>query len=55
MLKIINLQGNTNQNHGEIRIHTLDIGGFYTVEIIIRVGGDVKKLDRSYVAGENVK
>lgn len=55
MLKIINLQGNTNQNHGEIRIHTLDIGGLYTLEIIIRVGGDAKKLDRSYIAGENVK
>lgn len=55
MLKIINYQGNTNQNHSEIPLHTLEISVLHTLEVIIHVGGDVTKLDPSYTAGENVK
>jgi len=60
MLNIISLQGNTNQNHNEIPVHTYEdgYGKKHThthTQTITSVGMAVAKLEPSYIAGGNVK
>lgn len=47
-------QGNTNQNHSEIPLHTPQGSGIKN-RTITRVGKDVEKLESVYTASTNVK
>ena len=52
---LISHQGNANQKHNELPLHTYQDGYLQKRHIIISTGNDVEKLELLYLVGTNVK
>ena len=52
---LISHQGNANQKHNELPLHTHQDGYLQKRHIIISTGNDVEKLELLYLVGTNVK
>ena len=55
MFNILSYQGNANQNHNELPLHTLQDGTALRDKTLKSVGKDAKILESLYIADRNVK